>query len=70
MLGLLTEVGPFIFDENPPFNFKADDTYGWNMKANMLFLESPAGVGFSSISANSTFVYNDVNTAADNYAAL
>lgn len=70
MLGLLTEVGPYIFDENPPFNFKVDDGFGWNQKSNMLFLESPAGVGFSNIPLNSSYVYNDTNTASDNYIAL
>jgi carboxypeptidase C (cathepsin A) len=41
----------------------------WNLKANLLFFESPAGVGFSPIT-DPTYEYTDVNTGADNYAAL
>lgn len=68
MLGLLTEVGPFIFDTKPPYAFVTDG-YGWNKNANMLFLESPGGVGFST-NDDPNYVFNDTNTANDNYAAL
>ena len=70
MLGLLTEVGPFLLDPNSATpKFILDDGFGWNKNANMLFLESPAGVGFSVV-ADNKYVYNDTNTAKDNYASL
>ena len=67
MLGLLTEVGPFLIGDDG--KFKADDEYGWNRYANMLFIESPAGVGFST-NDDPEYIYNDANTAKDNYDAL
>ena len=73
MLGLLTEVGPFLLSPNSAEpTFADDDGYGWNMRANLIFLESPAGVGFSTISDQdkSTYEYNDAHTVADNYEAL
>lgn len=43
--------------------------YSWNKKANLLFLESPAGVGFST-NTNADYEYTDINTGADNYEAI
>jgi carboxypeptidase C (cathepsin A) len=37
--------------------------------SNLLFIESPAGVGYS-LNKNDTFEYNDLTTANDNFAAL
>ena len=40
---LLTEIGPLIV--NPDGRTLRFNEYGWNKKANILILESPAGVG-------------------------
>ena len=42
--------------------------YSWNQKANLLFFESPPGVGFS-INKDQSYVYNESRAAADNVAA-
>ncbi|GMY19403.1 serine carboxypeptidase-like 46 [Fagus crenata] len=58
-----SSVGGGAFLEHGPFKVSGDNLvrneYNWNKEANMLYLESPAGVGFS-YSANKSF-YNYVN---------
>jgi carboxypeptidase C (cathepsin A) len=43
--------------------------YSWNKKANVIYLESPAGVGFSYASEKYMST-NDTQTAKDNLVAL
>ncbi|CAD8101233.1 unnamed protein product [Paramecium primaurelia] len=43
--------------------------YSWNIRANILFLKSPTGVGFS-INIDTKYEYNDENSGQDNYQAL
>ncbi|XP_050227921.1 serine carboxypeptidase-like 45 isoform X2 [Mercurialis annua] len=66
--GAFTEHGPFrpVDGDNLILN-----EYSWNKEANMLYLEAPAGVGFS-YSANKTFYdyVNDTMTAQDNLEFL
>ena len=60
--GFLTEQGPF----RPNIRGSLDlNPYAWNKIANMIFIEQPAGVGFSPIEGN--FTYDDTTTAIDNY---
>lgn len=63
-LGLLTEQGPIrprsdgYLELNP---------FAWNKAANMLFIEAPAGVGFSYSDTLSDYTTGDNQTAVDNY---
>ncbi|GER51915.1 serine carboxypeptidase [Striga asiatica] len=61
--GGFTENGPFY----PRGKVLVRNNYSWNKAANMLYLESPAGVGFSYSTNNSFYEYlNDEITARDN----
>ncbi|KAM1014664.1 hypothetical protein ACFX2C_044622 [Malus domestica] len=59
--------GPFL----PSGDILLKNDFSWNREANMLFLESPAGVGFS-YSENKSFYgfVNDDITARDNFEFL
>ncbi|CAN0836968.1 Serine carboxypeptidase-like 45 [Linum grandiflorum] len=67
--GAFTEHGPFRPNDKGA-NLVRND-YSWNKEANMIYLESPAGVGFS-YSANQSFydLVNDTITANDNLVFL
>ncbi|XP_050158863.1 serine carboxypeptidase-like 45 [Malus sylvestris] len=70
-----SSIGVGAFNENGPFQPSGDillkNDFSWNREANMLYLESPAGVGFS-YSANKSFYgfVNDDITARDNLEFL
>uniref|UniRef100_G3NFZ3 Carboxypeptidase n=1 Tax=Gasterosteus aculeatus aculeatus TaxID=481459 RepID=G3NFZ3_GASAC len=65
--GLLTEHGPFLIQEDG--ETLQYNQYSWNKIANMLYLESPAGVGFS-YSDDRNYVTNDTEVSMNNYLAL
>jgi serine carboxypeptidase-like clade 1 len=44
--------------------------YRWSSIANVVFLEAPAGVGFSYADTDAGTHHNDTSTAADNFAAV
>ncbi|KAK1934562.1 Serine carboxypeptidase-like 26 [Phytophthora citrophthora] len=58
--GLFTENGPFVVQDD--LSIKVN-RYSWNRKANMVWLESPAGVGFSGDVEGPNY-YNDDTVAA------
>ncbi|XP_033113452.1 lysosomal protective protein-like [Anneissia japonica] len=64
-----------LFSENGPFLPSNDgktltlNPFRWNLLANVIYLESPAGVGFS-YSSDATYKTTDDEVAEDNYQAL
>nr|XP_011460258.1 PREDICTED: serine carboxypeptidase-like 31 [Fragaria vesca subsp. vesca] len=67
--GATQEIGPFLLDiESQGFIF---NNYSWNKEANVLFVESPIGVGFSYTNTTSDFHnLGDNFTAQDSYTFL
>ncbi|ESP01459.1 hypothetical protein LOTGIDRAFT_206131 [Lottia gigantea] len=67
VLGLLTEHGPFrIMDDGKTVYY---NNASWNLLANMIYLEAPAGVGFS-YSDDKNYTTSDDMVAHNNYLAL
>ncbi|XP_030473194.1 serine carboxypeptidase-like 31 isoform X1 [Syzygium oleosum] len=67
--GATQEIGPFIVDTNG--HGLKSNPYAWNKEANMLFLESPVGVGFSYSNTSSDYDnLGDDFTANDAYTFL
>jgi cathepsin A (carboxypeptidase C)/serine carboxypeptidase-like clade 2 len=62
--GFLTEQGPF----RPTANGTAltENPHAWNKIANMVFIEQPVGVGFST-TTEAKIAYGDAQAAADNH---
>jgi serine carboxypeptidase-like clade 2 len=44
--------------------------YAWNLEATVIYLESPAGVGFSRCLNSSECEFDDDNSANDNLVAV
>ncbi|XP_030067878.1 lysosomal protective protein [Microcaecilia unicolor] len=66
--GLLTEHGPFqIHTDGKTLKH---NPYSWNLLANVLYLESPAGVGFSYSKNKEDYRTSDSKVARNNYLAL
>jgi len=67
LIGLHTENGPYTIRHTGAF---FNNSYGWTQKANMLYLESPPGVGFSTDTPFSLTNWNDTFVAQLNYEFL
>ncbi|XP_058226480.1 serine carboxypeptidase-like 45 [Rhododendron vialii] len=70
-----SSLGVGAFSENGPFRpnglVLVRNEYSWNKEANMLYLETPVGVGFSYATDSSSYeAINDEVTARDNLVFL
>ncbi|KAK0150055.1 Lysosomal protective protein [Merluccius polli] len=65
--GFLSENGPFHVHDDGHTLY--ENKFSWNKVANILYLEAPAGVGYS-YSDNKNYTTNDDLVADDNYLAL
>ncbi|KVH93260.1 Peptidase S10, serine carboxypeptidase [Cynara cardunculus var. scolymus] len=66
--GAMMELGPFRVNKDR--KTLSTNDYSWNKVANILFLESPAGVGFSYSNKSSDYTTGDTKTAIDSYTFL
>ncbi|KAG1657248.1 Lysosomal protective protein [Nymphon striatum] len=69
MEGYFAENGPFKVDKNGGGSLK-ENKFSWNKISNMLYLDSPVGVGFSYIEGSTNHSTNDLRTTNDSYSAL
>lgn len=70
LLGLFTENGPFVVTENPTSASSAllRNPYSWHSVASVLYVETPAAIGFGSDTTNEA--PNDSNFATSTRAFL
>ena len=68
LLGFMQEHGPFVIDDNS--TVITENPYPWNVAANMLYIESPAGVGYSVGNDTQDLRHSDTSQSKDAFAAL
>lgn len=69
MLGLISEIGPFVREKfSDEFKFTKNQ-YSLHKLGNILYLDIPAGVGYSEIH-DEGYVWSDVQTGIDSYEAI
>ncbi|TKR94707.1 hypothetical protein L596_008964 [Steinernema carpocapsae] len=67
--GAFEEMGPFYVNKDGQTLY--ENIYAWNSKANVLYLESPIGVGYSFLDGVANYTdANDDQTLQQNFAAL
>ncbi|XP_006346530.2 serine carboxypeptidase II-3-like [Solanum tuberosum] len=66
--GGMVELGPFRVNEDGKTLWL--NPFAWNKVANVLFLESPAGVGFSYSNTSSDYTTGDEKTRQDSFTFL
>jgi len=64
LIGFMTEMGPFKPNADGSLSL---NNFAYNQKTNMVYIESPAGVGFSYSDVDGDYVTGDAQTALDNY---
>ncbi|EGD81945.1 serine carboxypeptidase II [Salpingoeca rosetta] len=71
LVGMMTENGPLRAKVGKKGGVAIDiNGWSWNRFANVLYVDAPAGVGFSYSNTSSDYNTNDTKTAIDNYAFL
>ena len=68
MLAFMQEHGPFVIDDNSTTIIQ--NPYPWTANASMLYIESPAGVGFSVGNDTQDLRHSDMSQSKDAFAAL
>jgi len=67
LLALFFENGPYTVNPNMTLT---PNPYSWNTNANLMFVDQPAGTGFSYMESQNGFVNDEAQVAADFYTFL
>jgi carboxypeptidase C (cathepsin A) len=67
LLGAFSENGPFVFDDGQLYI--KPNVESWNSRANLLYIESPAHVGFS-IGGPNDWNFTDLSQSEDLFASV
>jgi carboxypeptidase C (cathepsin A) len=68
LLALFQEHGPFVIDDGE--YYIKPNPEPWNKRANILYIESPAGVGFSLANGTGDTLHSDLSQSEDAFAGL
>mmetsp|Transcript_19582 Transcript_19582/g.14288 ORF Transcript_19582/g.14288 Transcript_19582/m.14288 type:complete len:101 (+) Transcript_19582:232-534(+) len=68
MLAFFQEHGPCVIDDNE--DFIKPNPHPWNKRANIVYIEHPAGTGYSYCENKDTVQYDDMTQSEDLYIAL
>jgi cathepsin A (carboxypeptidase C) len=68
MLGMLQELGPCLINEHG--NGTVYNAYGWNKETALIFVDQPAGVGFSYLDEGEPIPGDSFTSAADMHLFL
>lgn len=68
MLGWAQEHGAYVMEDGSDHFVRNE--YAWNMEANMIYIDAPAGVGYSICGDLTECAFDDVISAADNLVAV
>lgn len=68
MLGFMQENGPFRIDSGGSTFHESE--FSWNKETNLLYIEQPAGVGYSYCEGVKDCAFNDDKSGADNLTAV
>jgi carboxypeptidase C (cathepsin A) len=68
MLGFTQEHGPFVINDGT--SKFVENEWTWNMEANMLYIEQPAGVGYSYCDGVENCTFDDDVSGKDNLNAV
>jgi len=68
LLGFMQEHGPFVINDNSTEIIQ--NPYPWTANASMLYIESPAGVGWSVGNTTADLKHSDMSQSKDAFKAL
>lgn len=68
MMGWAQEHGPYVIEDGG--NEFVKNHYSWNKEATVIYIESPAGVGYSLCPVQEECAFDDLNSSEDNLIAV